>query len=72
MLLKGEKLYGATSGQGKRIVEEISYGRDGVHIFRQLSPLVFDEVANEFVPTGAVLDVFDYSIDEQGNLELIN
>ncbi len=48
------------------------YGRDGVHIFRQLSPLVFDEVRNEFVPTGAVLDVFDYSIDEQGNLELIN
>ena len=48
------------------------YGRDGVHIFRQLSPLVFDEVRNEFVPTDAVLDVFDYSIDEQGNLELIN
>ena len=45
------------------------YARDGVHIFRQLSPLVFDEAQNEFVPTGAVLDVFDYSIGEQGHLE---
>ena len=45
------------------------YARDGVHIFRQLSPLAFDEAQNEFVPTGAVLDVFDYNIGEQGDLE---
>ena len=45
------------------------YARDGVHIFRQLSPLVFNEAQNDFVPTGAVLDVFDYGIDEQGHLE---
>ena len=45
------------------------YAADGVHIFRQLSPLAFDEAQNEFVPTGAVLDVFDYIIVEQGHLE---
>ncbi len=45
------------------------YAGDGVHIFRQLSPLAFDEAKNEFVPTGAVLDGFDYSIDGQGHLE---
>ena len=45
------------------------YAADGVHIFRQLSPLVFDEAQNEFVPAGAVLDAFDYGIDEQGHLE---
>ena len=48
------------------------YAADGVHIFRQLSPLVFDEAQNEFAPAGAVLDAFDYGIDEQGNLELMN
>ncbi|MBQ6174696.1 MAG: hypothetical protein IJK28_08730 [Clostridia bacterium] len=45
------------------------YARDGVHIFRQLSPLAFDETQNEYVPTGVILDVFDYGIDEQGHLE---
>ena len=43
-----------------------------MHVFRRLSSLAFDEALNEYVPTGSVLDAFDYSIDEQGNLELIN
>jgi len=45
------------------------YAEDGVHIFRQLSPLVFDAAKNEFVPTGAVLDAFEYTVDEQGRLK---
>ena len=45
------------------------YAGDGVHIFRQLSPLVFDEAQNEYVPASTVLDVFDYNIGEQGDLE---
>ena len=40
-----------------------------MHIFRQLSPLVFDEAQNEYVPASTVLDVFDYNIGEQGDLE---
>ncbi len=45
------------------------YAEDGVHIFRKLSPLTFDENRNEYVPTGSVLDVFDYEFNEQGNLQ---
>ena len=48
------------------------YTEDGVHIFRQLSPLTFDEAQNEYVPTGVILDVFDYLIDKQGQLEQID
>ena len=58
--------YEVFQNAGIQVYGSACYARDGVHIFRQLSPLVFDEAQNEFVPTGAVLDVFDYSIGEQG------
>ena len=61
--------YEVFQNSGIQVYGSACYARDGVHIFRQLSPLVFDEAQNEFVPTGAVLDVFDYSIGEQGHLE---
>ena len=61
--------YEVFQNTGIQVYGSACYARDGVHIFRQLSPLAFDEAQNEFVPTGAVLDVFDYSIGEQGHLE---
>ena len=61
--------YEVFQNTGIQVYGSACYARDGVHFFRQLSPLVFDEAQNEFVPTGAVLDVFDYSIGEQGHLE---
>ena len=61
--------YEVFQNAGIQVYGSACYARDGVHIFRQLSPLAFDEAQNEFVPTGAVLDVFDYSIGEQGHLE---
>ena len=57
---------------GIQVYGSACYARDGIHVFRRLSSLAFDEALNEYVPTGSVLDAFDYSIDEQGNLELIN
>ena len=64
--------YEVNQDSGIRVYGSACYAGDGVHVFRQLSPLVYDEAQNEFVPTGAVLDVFDYSIDEQGHLERID
>ena len=61
--------YEVFQNAGIQVYGSACYARDGVHFFRQLSPLVLDEAQNEFVPTGAVLDVFDYSIGEQGHLE---
>ena len=61
--------YEVFQNTGIQVYGSACYARDGVHIFRQLSPLAFDEAQNEFVPTGAVLDVFDYNIGEQGDLE---
>ena len=62
--------YEVYQDSGIQVHGSACYARDGVHIFRQLSPLTFDEAQNEYVPMGAVLDVFDYSIDEQGDLKL--
>ena len=46
------------------------YANDGVHIFRKLSPLIYDDEKNDYVPTGSMLDVFDYGFNEQGELQL--
>ena len=46
------------------------YAEDGLHIFRRLSLLEYDEAANDFLPTGSLLDVFDYILDESGSLVL--
>ena len=61
--------YEVFQNAGIQVYGSACYARDGVHIFRQLSPLAFDEAQNEFVPTGAVLDVFEYSFGKQGHLE---
>lgn len=48
---------------GVQVYGAACYARDGVHIFRSLSPLQLDETVNEYVPTGTVLDEFVYRLD---------
>ncbi len=47
------------------------YTEDGIHIFRKLSPMRLDENKNDYVPTGTILDVFDYEFNSEGDLRII-
>ena len=42
---------------------------DGLHIFRKLSLLLYDQDVNEFLPAGEVLEEIVYKINENGSLE---
>ncbi len=44
------------------------YAQDGLHIFRRLSLLEYDQASDDFLPAGSLVDVFDYALDENGSL----
>ena len=46
-----------------------AYCMDGLHIFRKLSLLLYDQDVNEFLPAGDVLEEIVYKINENGSLE---
>lgn len=51
------------------------WAEDGLHVFRKLCCLRYDETVGEYgdyVPDGFVLDVFDYALDENGSLTIVN